>query len=537
MKITQYIPKIILLIMGLMIHWSCDKNLDIDPTKELESVFFEDEGRIQRSVGAAYAALTYIYGPNLQGTIGDGVALRALHLPGDDIAFSGTGQSLFTFSGLTTTNGDLEEHWKSLYVLISRCNFVLYQIDNPEIQDIYETPGLMDANKGEMLFLRSWAYFRLWDWWRKAPLQDERITSIEDALLPPSEGFEMLDKAISDLEEAAGLLPDSWDARNLGRITKDSAYGLLVKMFVTRACYNNKSSEDYQKAITAFGNISGSRQLVHFGENFDYRHENNAESLFEFQASLAPSGQDNPWLGNDFGSGVGQMSAMYHQFTGHWGNYKTGIMGPTPKLINAFDPDDPRLLETIRDTVNFDNLGGSLWWIGKWDRFGGNMISKYTHGERGNAHEEIWTIGSKNNTRLLRLADVKLAVAEAYLATGNQGEALRHVNDIRKRARESTPDGSVSPVPADLASVTMEDIMDERFLELVAEDGHRWTDLRRWHAAGYINLGTWTAEDFGFDYEPALFAFDASTHLLFPIPQSEMDRNPLMNASGNNSGY
>jgi starch-binding outer membrane protein, SusD/RagB family len=536
MKIIKYIPKGIILIMCLMIHWSCDKNLDIDPTQELESVYFEDEGRVQRAVGASYAALTFIYGPNLQGTIGNGVALRALHLPGDDIAFSGTGQSLFTFSGLTSTNGDLEEHWKSLYVIVARCNFVLDKLNETEVQAVYQTPGLMDANKGEMLFLRSWAFFRLWDWWRKAPIQDERLISIGDAILAPSEGFAMLDKAIADLEEAAGLLPASWDNMNLGRINKDGAYGLLVKMYVTRACYNNKSTDDYQKAITSFGKISGSRQLVHFGENFDYRHENNAESLFEFQASFG-AGADNPWLSNDFGFDVAQMSAMYHQFTPHWANYKSGIMGPTSKLVNAFDPGDPRKFETIRNNENLDNLGGTLWWIGPWDRFGGNMISKYTHGERGNAHETIWYIGSKNNTRLLRLADVKLTVAEAYLATGNQGEALKQVNDVRKRARESTQDGSVSPVPADLTSVTMQNIMDERFLELVGEDGHRWSDLRRWHAAGYINLGTWTATDFGFDYDASLFAFDVSTHVLFPIPQSEMDRNPQMNAVGNNPGY
>lgn len=519
--------------MCFLVNPSCDKNLDIKPTKELESVFFEDEGRMQRAVGAAYAALTSLYSPILNNSS----CLPPMLLPGDDIAGEHTGVTLFTFSGLTSTNGNLEELWKRLYAVVGRCNFVLDRLDDPEIQELYDTPGLMDANRGEMLFLRSWVYFRLWDWWRKAPIQDERITTVEDAILPPSEGFEMLDNAIASLEKAAELLPDSWDNRNLGRITKDGAYGLLVKLYVTRACYNNKSTEDYQKAITAFEKISGNRELVHFGENFDYRFENNAESLFEFQASMNPSGQDNAWLDNDFGRGAGQAGAMYHMFTNHWGNYTTGRMGPTPKLINAFEPGDPRRSETIRDNDDIDNMDWSLWWIEPWERFGGYHIVKYVNGERGNAHEPIWQISSRNNTRILRLADVKLAVAEAYLATGNQGEALRQVNDIRQRARESTPDGSVSPVPADLASVTMEDIMHERFLELAGEHGHRWTDLRRWHAAGYINLGTWTAEDFGFDYDPALFAFDVSTHLLFPIPQSEMDRNPLMLESGNNPGY
>ncbi|MFO7922623.1 MAG: RagB/SusD family nutrient uptake outer membrane protein [Bacteroidales bacterium] len=529
MKNTKYTSIALLLLFGLMLG-SCDKNLDIDPTQELESIFFTDEARIQRSVGSAYAGLANIYGPKMNWAS----CHPPMLLPGDDLVANGTGNEFFTFSGLTSTNGSIDEYWKRLYIIVGRCNFVLDRLDDPEVQAVYITPGLMEANRGEALFLRSWCYSRLWDWWRKAPIQEERISTLQDAYLPPSEGFEMLDNAIASLEEAAGLLPDSWDARNLGRVTKNSAYGLLVRLYVLRACYNNANTGDYQKALEAFNKISGSSALVvPFGDNFDYRTENNIESLFEYQASHAPF-RDNPWLDNDFGGDVGQMGAHWHMFTNHWSNYKTQSMGPSPKLRNAFEPGDPRKSETFRDTADLDIVNSH---VVKWDRFDGHAFVKYVNGERGNAFDPQWNITNLNNPRLLRLADVKLLAAEAYLATGNAGEALRQVNDIRQRARESTPDGSVSPVPADLASVTMEDIMHERFLEMAGEDGHRWTDLRRWHAAGYINLATWNAEDFGFPFDPNLFAFDASTHLLFPIPQSEMDRNPEMLASGNNPGY
>lgn len=532
MKKTTYFPIFMLLLSALPLFTSCERSLDIDPTKELESVYFETEERMQRGVGGAYAAITNLYGPKLNAAS----LHQPLLLPADDIVSDGTDATFMTFSGLNSTNGSLEEMWRRLYAIAGRCNFMLDKLEQPEIQDIYVTPGLMEANKGEMLFIRSWAFARLWDWWRKAPLQEERIGTIEDAVLPPSEGFQMLDNAIASLEEAAGLLPESWDDANRGRITKNSAYGLLVKLHVMRACYNNASTGDYQEAIDAFNNISSGSQLVLFGENFDYRHENNAESLFEFQASHAPF-RDNAWLDNDFGGDVGQMGAFYHMFTNHWGNYRSGRMGPSPKLRSAYETGDPRMNETFRDTTLLDNLEGAHWWIVRWNRFDGHAMVKYVNGERGNVFEQTWFISSSNNTRLLRLADVKLAVAEAYLATGNAGEALNQVNDIRKRARESTPDGSESPVPADLPSVTMEDIMHERFLELAGEEGHRWTDLRRWHAAGYIDLATWTAEDFGFPFDPGLFAFDVSKHLLFPIPQSELDRNPLMVESGNNPGY
>ncbi|NJO70197.1 MAG: RagB/SusD family nutrient uptake outer membrane protein [Bacteroidetes bacterium] len=310
----KYITISSLLLSGLLSFTSCDKNLDIEPTKELESNYFQNEERIQRGVGAAYAAISNIYGPQLNDATQHGFWL----LPGDDITSDGSGNTFETFSGLNGSTGLVEGQWKRLYAVVSRCNFMLEKFDEPEIQKLYTSDEIKNANRGEMLFLRSYCFYKLWDWYRKAPIQGERISSIPDALLEPSSGFEMLDNAIAALEEAATLLPASWDNRNLGRITKDGANGLLVKCYVLRACYNNKSTDDYNKAITAYGRISNTRQLVKFGENFDYRTENNAESLFEFQASHAPA-QDNAWLSNDFGGDVGQMGAFYHYFDGHLG--------------------------------------------------------------------------------------------------------------------------------------------------------------------------------------------------------------------------
>jgi hypothetical protein len=86
---------------------SCDKNLDINPTSELESVYFENE-RIQRGVGAAYAGLANIYGPQYSGP-------GPLHpfwlLPGDDMTPDGSGNTFDTFSGLTGSDGRVDGIW------------------------------------------------------------------------------------------------------------------------------------------------------------------------------------------------------------------------------------------------------------------------------------------------------------------------------------------------------------------------------------------------------------------------------------------
>lgn len=529
MKNKNYILAYTLMIVSLISFNSCDKNLDINITKELEVNYFGSEYRITQGIGAAYAEITNIYGADLNNQSKQGFWL----LPGDDITSDGTGNSLETFSGLSGGNNSVRTMWITYYKVISRCNYMLEKLQDPAIDAVYKTAGLKDANKAEMLFIRSWCNFKLWDNWKKAPLQDKRITSQAEAILPPSKDFELLDNAINSLEEAAPLANESWNKLNTGRITKDACYGLLVKLYVTRACYNSKNADDYQKAITAYGKISADRISafagVKYGESFDYRTENNPESLFEFQASIQPSGQDNPWLDNDFGGDVGMMAAFYHYEDSHWSNYSSGVFGPSQKLIDAFDNNDPRKTETISNKV--DTIGES------WDKFQGNQLVKYINGDRGKEVDPMWQIGSNNNTRLLRLADVKLCVAEAYLATGNSGNASTQVNDVRERARNSVSPASAAP--AALASVSMAEIMNERFLELAGEDGHRWSDLKRWHAAGYINLATWTATDFGFpaEFDANLFKFDISKNLLFPIPTDELDRNPLMAASGQNPGY
>lgn len=536
MKIQHYIYTGLLLMIGSAFLSSCSSELDIKPTSELESDFFESELKVEQGITACYASLANMYGPLLNSGYG---VHELLLLPGDDVTNSDSGHgALEAFSGLNSSNGTVATAWTRLYQMVYRTNFMLEKLDDPAIQAVVKREDLLSANKGELLFLRSWAFVRLWDLFRKAPIQNKRITTISDAILPPSKDFEMLDQAIADLEEAATLLPAAsyWnDATEKGRVFNESAYGLLVKCYVLRARYNNKSADDYKKAIAAFEKIH-TRTLVPFNNNFDYHFENNDESLFEFQASHATE-QDNAWLDNDFGGGVGQMGAMYQYCTSHWGNYGTGIWGPTKKLMEAYEEGDPRKEGTFSKTLT--NVYGdvSIPQPYGWDKFDGYQLQKYVKPGRC-WFEPNWGISSTNNTRLLRYGDVKLLAAEAYLMTGNATKALQQVNDIRERARNSVDAGQApSAVPAPLTSITMEDIMHERFIELAAEDGIRWQDLRSWHAAGFINLSTWTAKDFGYNYDAKNFEFTAPKDLLFPIPQSEMNTNPLMAADGNNPGY
>lgn len=511
--------KIYLLIIAtlMLLATACDENLEVAPTQELENEFFVNEQRMQSGMLGVYAKITDLYGYNANNP-----HHKIWLLPGDDLRANNP-KSLDTFKGITGSDGDVQFVWDRLYQLVARANTMLEKIE--ENAEVYTTPNLKDNNTGEMLFLRSWAFYKLWSWWGKAPVITERIIGLENVYKAPSQDLEMLNQALADLEDAATFLPESWPSAQAGRVTQDAAYGLLVKLYVTRANYSGNNGEDYNKAIAAFQKISPSRQLTEqFGQNFDYQFENNEESLFEFQASLKTA--ENPWLDNDFTDAVGTMGAFYKHFLDNFTN-QGALIAPTQKLVDAFQPEDPRIAET------FDTTSATAW---KFN--GGYKMIKYVKDER-NLFAGIANINSINNTRILRLADVKLLAAEAYLQTGQTSQALEQVNDIRTRARFSTPDGTEAAQPANLMAVTMQDIIDERLRELAGEDGHRWNDLRRWHKAGFINLSNWTKSDFGFpvDYGDDFFGFDVNTHLLMPIPTTELDTNPEMLASGQNPGY
>ncbi len=308
------------------------------------------------------------------------------------------------------------------------------------------------------------------------------------------------------------MLPTFWDQVNLGRATSNAAYGMLGKALVFRASVTG-SNTDYEDAITAFNNITAVSLAANYGENFSVYHENNEESLFEFQATQ-PSGNDNVWLPNDFGPVVGSTSAYWGFYSNHWSLFGSQPFIPTEKLLNTYEPGDPRADYTVGPTD-----------VPIVER---TSVTKYTL-------ENIKTqgsadVGSLNNPRILRYADVLLLKAEAINESGGStSEAIDLINQIRLRARNSTD--SVSTIPADRPTTETDRdqifqwIMEERFLELAGEEAHRWWDLRRWHKAGKIDLSTWGATEFG-SVRISTFGFDGSTHLFYPIPNSETNANP-----------
>ncbi|MEM6844944.1 MAG: RagB/SusD family nutrient uptake outer membrane protein [Bacteroidota bacterium] len=481
-------------LLGVLLYACNESNLDLTPGTLTEGGFFQDETQIDLAVLGTYAKLTDFYWYR-----GNDFVHDMRHLPGDDLTTLGD-YPFETFGPLQPGTDDIGYFYQAAYEMVNRANTALQGIETAE-EGTYQTEGLQDTHRGEALFLRAYAYFNLWNYFGTAPLITERIQGGDELNNPNSQGNQLLDQAIEDFTEATGLLPESWDETNRGRVTANAARGFLGKALVFRATVNDAPA-DYTSAITAFDQIEGRALADHFKFNFSPEHENNIESLFEFQAGQSPT-NDNVWLPNDFDAAVGSMSAYWGFFDGNFSLFGQLLFIPSPKLIETFEEDDPRVDFTFNpaDTT----------------------MTKYVF----NDLKSNTGVGSLNNPRILRYADVLLLKAEALVASGGSTtEAIELVNQIRTRARNST-DSTASVVPANYdinqtdRDTIMEWIMNERFLELVGEEAHRWFDLRRWHLGGRIDLVNWD-----FSSARSDFAFDVDTHLYFPIPSNEVDLNP-----------
>jgi starch-binding outer membrane protein, SusD/RagB family len=153
--------------------------------------------------------------------------------------------------------------------------------------------------------------------------------------------------------------------------------------------------------------------------------------------------------------------------------------GPSPQIQAAFEVGDARaaMVAAVGD-----------------GRF---QVAKYTDRATGT-----------DQSIVLRLADMYLIRAEANIGTA---QADNDVNTIRNRAGLG-----------DISSVDLDDILQERFVELCFE-GHRWNDLIRTGKVdavmSVINPSSWSAND-----------------ALLPIPQREIQQNPTL-VGKQNPGY
>ena len=494
MKKYNLLKQVLTLVFTVFIVLGCsDKDLEVSFARQTTDSFFSEEGAVSydKAVIGGYAKLTQFYKHYTGVNATPPTYLQAIGLMRDDLLTSNQPDPYEVFGSLNATDASNSTYYRLAYQLINRMNLVLGKMaefgDEVFVGD--EAP-LKNTYEGEARFLRAYMYFHLALNYDTPPLIKESITSL-DFLPSNSASGEVLDFAISELTAAIPLMPESWSDANIGRATKGSALGVLGKALLHRATINNYNVADLTAAMDALNQIEGLGYslLPNFEDNFDGENENTAESLFEIQFGQNEI-QNNIWVPiDDFGV-IGDLGGYWGFFDGF---FTTRMMVPSAKLQAAFEDGDPRKDMTFRE----------------------GQIKKYI-----DKNVRIFPT-DMNNARVIRYADVLLMKAEATLMSGgDKGQAITMLNMIRERARNSVDPASTVPADRDIMeadeNTILQWIMDERVVELAAEESWRWYDLIRWNKAGKIDISSW---DFSSDQT---INFDAGKHLLLPFPSSEV---------------
>ncbi|TCJ14240.1 RagB/SusD family nutrient uptake outer membrane protein [Flaviaesturariibacter flavus] len=402
----------------------------------------------------------------------------------------------------SANNDKVRDSWRLFYYSIYRSNKVIgrTQASNP----------LRRRLVAEAKALRAYNYLEVVSLWGDAPLVLEDLVPSQFTNTPRRPKAEIYAQIEKDLNEAIPDLPlkSTYPANDRFRISKGAAQAILGKALL----YQKK----YAAAATAFDAVISSGQYSlepSIGKVFSQSGEFGRESLFE----ISYTNMRNYDWGN-FPWGGAPESNIHIQLMGPRADFYTkapsdsllagwGFNLPRQGMWDAFTNagDINRRKATIMSKAELVAAGGNWTNDNAWD-FQGYFQRKYGsfQTQTGNPVGEL---NYGTNWRLIRYADVLLMAAEANLNGPSAANALTYVNLVRQRP------GTALPA---LTSVTMDDIMRERQLELAFE-GHRFQDLVRWGRAAQV-LGP--------------LGFVAGKHELLPIPQFDVQSGNLTQNNG-----
>jgi len=408
-----------------------------------------------------------------------------------------------------------------------------------------------------MKFLRAYAYFNLVSFFGGVPLITSPFNLTDDFNLPRNTYDECMDFVVKEFDAAADLLPLTYAAKDLGRLTKGAALAAKSRALLYMASpLNNPSNatekwEAAAKAAKAVIDLNVYSLFPSYKDQFLVENSYNPEAIwtrpYNYSVSSEGTYLELQLYPNGY-SGFGQV-APYHNIVDSF----EMISGKLPKDDPSYDPQnpyvnrDPRFYATILyDGAPFKGREVETFIPGGKDSREG-PISSWNATETGyyvrKFIEESITDPSTTNQGnqswiFFRYAEILLNYAEAEYFLGEEATARDYVNMVRSRP------GVQMPAITEGGAQLLTRIQHERQIELCFED-HRYFDVRRWKIAPVaLNVlpkrmdivkdpvtgkKTYTVNTM----ENFTFGFTDKNYLL-PIPRSEIDKNPQL---AQNPGY
>ena len=495
---------------------SCVDNWLTEPSPgktKLED-FFTSGATATQAVNASYTPLAWEYGQTYfpEWFIGDVVSDDALK-GGETVGDMAAAYDMENFK-TQSNNVLLLDFYRAQYMGVARCNLAIDQISAIE-PDTSLTLSQKQRLLGEASFLRALYYFRLVRVFGGVPYVDFIVDSPSKWKQPRASVDDIYGHIMDDLVFAQKNLweKDAYAAEDLGRATKGAAEAMLLKVCLYRHDY--AAAEEWGDSI-----ISKGKYLLcdDYNANFLLEGENGVESVFEIQYMEDPTSDYGTDSHYGFTRGTFTTILTRSRSVEGWGFNK-----PTQNLYDEFEAGDPRrdltILDEGEDVAFVDMYLGNRYLNRKYAAINADgTYYKLTHHTRGPL-----------NNKYIRYADVLLMYAEACCENDNLTAAKSALEQVRSRARLMQDDTDVLPAfPYGEYSDTQTDlrkaIRHERRVELAME-GHRWFDLCRWGIACEV-MEAYKASESD-EAQAEMGAFVKGKHELFPIPQQEMDLNPV----------
>lgn len=267
-------PKYLAGIAAAAIMLSSCESLDYTPGNQMSGqTFWQTEDHARQAAVGLYAAMKAPWCFGLEFTfdmcsdIADGTS------PWADIS-RGT--------AFASNSSGVQNHWQYLYELVHRSNTVIRNVATMPI-----SATTIDRVTGEAKFLRAMAYFRMLNCWGGVPYYDETCNINEQFAnlnAPRSSEEEIRQHIIDDLTEAIEKLPVSWDAADLGRVTKGAAYALRGKVYLFNRQWN-EAIADFEEIVYNKTNNYGYELHPDYNELFRlYNGNHSPEMIFSIQS-------------------------------------------------------------------------------------------------------------------------------------------------------------------------------------------------------------------------------------------------------------
>lgn len=377
----------------------------------------------------------------------------------------------------TATSGDVQTIWSHYYGIINQANRILYYGPQVTPADEAEQESL-DLSLGTAYLFRAYAHFELLCFF--SDFQNDEAAGIPyvshyHVVGNPGRDKvgECFDYIMTDLERAYDLINVT-----APDITADNSSA-------TSTAYVSKTLVDAIRAKVSLYH----KQYLHA---YIY-----ASNVLDNIGIATKDQVEGLWLDENNAGVIFKLSrpsgtaTIGTLFVG--GDYSS-VFYPSDELRAQFTEDDVRTPVFFRE--GRDRSGNPAWMVTKW--FG-------KESEIGRCDEKMF-----------RAEEMLLIAAEASMEQGNLTEAGELLNSLKRERIDGYSD-----VTYGSESQLRNDIISERRRELVWE-GHRFFDARRYGITMSRGSKTITPDDI---------------HLIFPIPQAEIDANEALTDADQNYGY